>query len=71
MRSMGKAMQRTGMLWPGCRIGVAVSGGVDSFVLLKCLLIRQGIVPFHFEIMAIHVLHESLPQRARWRHGYE
>ena len=55
VRSMGKAMQRTGMLWPGCRIGVAVSGGVDSFVLLKCLLIRQGIVPFHFEIMAIHL----------------
>ena len=55
VRSMGKAMQKTGMLWPGCRIGVAVSGGVDSFVLLKCLLIRQGIVPFHFEIMAIHL----------------
>lgn len=55
IRSMGRAMQRTNMLWPGCRVGVAVSGGVDSFVLLKSLLIRQGIVPFPFSIMAIHV----------------
>lgn len=55
IRSMGRAMQRTGMLWPGCRIGVAVSGGVDSFVLLKGLLVRQRIVPFPFEILAIHL----------------
>ncbi|SDF58039.1 tRNA lysidine(34) synthetase [Desulfovibrio legallii] len=55
VKSAGKAMQRTGMLWPGCRVGVAVSGGVDSFVLLKTLQIRQGIVPFPFEIMALHL----------------
>lgn len=55
VRSVGKAMQLTGMLYPGCRIGVAVSGGVDSFVMLKCLKIRQGIVPFPFDILAIHL----------------
>ncbi len=55
VRSMGKVMQQTGMLWPGCRVGVAVSGGVDSFVMLKCLRIRQGIVPFRFDILAIHL----------------
>ena len=55
VKSAGKAMQQTGMIWPGCRIGVTVSGGVDSFVLLKTLHIRQGIVPFRFEIMAIHL----------------
>lgn len=55
VKSAGKAMQKTGMLWPGCRVAVAVSGGVDSFVLLQSLKIRQGIVPFHFEIMAIHL----------------
>ena len=55
IRSAGRAMQRLHMLWPGCRVGVAVSGGVDSFVLLKTLLIRQGIVPFRFELMAIHL----------------
>ena len=55
VKSAGRAMQRAGMLWPGCRVGVAVSGGVDSFVLLKTLQIRQGIVPFPFEIMALHL----------------
>ena len=55
VKSAGKAMQKTGMLWPGCRVGVAVSGGVDSFVLLKTLKIRQGIVPFRFELMAVHL----------------
>ncbi|MCQ2444808.1 MAG: tRNA 2-thiocytidine biosynthesis TtcA family protein, partial [Mailhella sp.] len=34
---------------------VAVSGGVDSFVLLKVMQIRQRIVPFPFEFMAIHL----------------
>jgi tRNA(Ile)-lysidine synthase TilS/MesJ len=55
VKSAGKAMQTTGMLFPGARVGVAVSGGVDSFVLLKVLQIRQKIVPFPFEFMAIHL----------------
>ena len=54
VKAVGLAMQKTGMLRPGCRIGVAVSGGVDSFVLLKTLRLRQAIVPFRFEIMALH-----------------
>ena len=48
-------MQKTGMLHPGARVGVAVSGGVDSFVLLKVMQLRQRIVPFPFEFMAIHL----------------
>ncbi len=51
----GKAMQNTGMIYPNAKIGIAVSGGVDSFVLLKVMQIRQKILPFPFEIMAIHV----------------
>ena len=51
----GKLMQDTSMLWPGARIGVAVSGGEDSFVLLLTLLLRKRIVPFNFEVMAIHL----------------
>ena len=55
LRLTGKLMQRLDMLHPGARVGVAISGGVDSWVLLKVLALRRGIVPFPFEIMALHV----------------
>jgi tRNA(Ile)-lysidine synthase TilS/MesJ len=55
VRLAGKLMQAAGMLVPGARIGVAVSGGMDSWALLKVLQIRRRIVPFPFEIMALHV----------------
>lgn len=55
IRLAGKLSQATGMLHPGARVGVAVSGGADSWVLLKVMLIRRSIVPFPFEIMALHI----------------
>lgn len=55
VKAAGKAMQLTGMLEPGARVGVAVSGGMDSFVLLKVMQLRQRIVPFPFEFMALHL----------------
>lgn len=55
IRSAGKLIQHTGMITPHARVGIAVSGGVDSFVLLKVLQIRQRIMPFPFEIVALHL----------------
>ncbi len=55
VRSAGKLMQNTGMLKTHARVGIAVSGGVDSFVLLKVMQLRRQITPFPFEIMAIHI----------------
>jgi tRNA(Ile)-lysidine synthase TilS/MesJ len=55
VRLAGKLMQDTKMVAPGARIGVALSGGMDSFVMLQVLLIRRRIVPFPFELMALHV----------------
>lgn len=55
LRLTGKLMQHLEMIRPRARIGVAVSGGMDSWVLLKVLALRRGIVPFPFEIMALHV----------------
>lgn len=70
VRLTGKLMQTLDMIHPHARIGVAVSGGMDSWVLLKVLQIRQRIVPFPFEIMALHVNPGFDPQShapmARW-----
>lgn len=53
--AVGKLMQTTEMIHPGARIAVAASGGVDSWLMLKILTMRQRIVPFKFEIMVLHV----------------
>lgn len=55
VKRSGLLLQRLRTLWPGCRIGIALSGGVDSFVLLRVLQIRKAILPFPVEIMAIHL----------------
>ncbi|CCH47427.1 tRNA lysidine(34) synthetase [Pseudodesulfovibrio piezophilus] len=51
----GKLMQQTDMVSPGARIGIAASGGVDSFLMLKVLSIRKAIMPFPVELMALHI----------------
>lgn len=48
-------MQNTAMVSAGARVGLAVSGGMDSWAMLKVMQIRQGIVPFSFSFMALHV----------------
>lgn len=53
--SAGKLLQQTGVLFSHARIGVAVSGGEDSLTLLKVMAIRQGILPFPTELMALHI----------------
>ncbi|MDR0467102.1 MAG: tRNA 2-thiocytidine biosynthesis TtcA family protein [Deltaproteobacteria bacterium] len=55
VKAAGKAMQQARMIHPGARVGVALSGGVDSFVLLKTLTLRRRIVPFRFDLMALHL----------------
>lgn len=55
IRAAGRLSQTTAMLHEGARVGVAVSGGMDSFTLLEVMRIRQGIVPFDFSLMALHV----------------
>lgn len=51
----GKAMHQAKMIGENAKVGVAVSGGVDSFSLLKILKERQRIVPFKFDFMALHI----------------
>jgi tRNA 2-thiocytidine biosynthesis protein TtcA len=51
----GRLMQQCRMIEPGARIGVALSGGVDSAVLLQVLSVRRRILPFPVEITALHI----------------
>jgi len=51
----GKLMQKTDMVSRGSRIGLAISGGVDSFLMLKVMMIRQAIMPFPVELMVLHI----------------
>lgn len=53
--TVGMLMQRLAMTRTGARIGVAVSGGVDSFALIKILTIRKAILPFPIELMVLHI----------------
>lgn len=55
IKRAGLALQKTGVLYANARIGIAVSGGVDSFALLKVMMIRRSILPFPVELMAIHL----------------
>ncbi len=53
--SAGKLLHQSETLFPGARIGVAISGGVDSAVLLQALRHRQRILPFPIELLCIHI----------------
>lgn len=70
IKAAGRLSQTTNMVWEGARVGIAVSGGVDSFTLLEVMRIRQAVVPFDFSLMALHVNPgfepESHKPLARW-----
>ncbi len=51
----GKLMYSKSMLFPGARVGVAVSGGVDSWGLLQVLSLQKDRLPFPIELMVLHV----------------
>jgi tRNA 2-thiocytidine biosynthesis protein TtcA len=55
MREMGRTIHRYRQIEEGDRIGVAVSGGVDSLTLLHLLAERRKRVPITYELVALHV----------------
>jgi tRNA 2-thiocytidine biosynthesis protein TtcA len=63
LRRLGKRLSRQmhatceahGLLAPGDRVMVAVSGGKDSWTLLDLLLQAQRALPFRFELVAVHL----------------
>ncbi len=51
----GKLMLNSGMIRPGARIGVAASGGMDSWVLLQILTLHRRKLPFDIQLMVLHI----------------
>ncbi|RPI95706.1 MAG: hypothetical protein EHM32_05115 [Spirochaetales bacterium] len=60
---IGKAINRYGMIADGDRILVALSGGIDSLVLLDAIAGRRRALPVSYYIAAAHVRMEGLGDR--------
>jgi len=55
LRTMQRTIVSYGLIAPGDRLMVAVSGGKDSYTMLDLLCAAQKRAPFQFELIAVHL----------------
>ena len=76
-KKVGKAITDYNMLDDKDRILVAVSGGKDSFTLLKILNQRRSFVPIKYDITAVHIdmgyrcIHPKILEKYFKQNGYQ
>ncbi len=54
-RKTGKNLQQYKMVGAGDRVLLGLSGGKDSLILLETLADRKKHLPFHFDLLAVHI----------------
>ena len=54
-KTVGRAINRYGLVGAHDRVAVGLSGGKDSIVLLETLALRRKWIPIDYEIHAIHI----------------
>lgn len=59
LKKVNRAVREFNMIEDGDRIAVALSGGKDSFSLLKILQYRQRFSPERFELVGLHVVGDA------------
>lgn len=62
-KKAGKAIHEYKMIEEGDHVLIALSGGLDSMVLLDILSDRKKIIPINFQISAIHITTEINSQK--------
>ena len=55
LKDVTRAIGEFGLIEDGDRVAVAVSGGKDSRALLELLLRHRRKVPYHYDLLALHV----------------
>jgi tRNA 2-thiocytidine biosynthesis protein TtcA len=54
-KTVGRAVNRYGMIQAGDRVAVGLSGGKDSIVMLETLSLRRKRIPIHYDIIGLHI----------------
>ena len=60
-KRVGKAIHEYELIKENDSVLIAVSGGKDSLFLLEALAMQRRVMPFKFEIKAIHIEVEDTP----------